>query len=171
MKKFASLAIVAAVVLSGCGAAPTAPVASSTAAAESEASRILDKITAEPLWDARKQRTCVKFITTSITGKTFEDDRLHYTTDGGKTAGLSQVWLGQDGRMYVQHATVTPRVYTYHAIGTYKAGKPFTYKFTGGGKLKSRRGIPVPMLDYDYVIVSLPAIPAAEKTEPTWAKL
>ena len=164
MNKSWSLAIIAAVVLSGCGAAPTAPVAANTVAGDSEASRLLDKITAAPVWDARKQRTCVNFTTVSITGKKFEDDRLHYTTDGGKSAGLSQLWLGQD-------TTVTPRVYTYHAIGTYKAGKPFTYKFTGGGKLKSRRGIPVPMFDYDYVIVSLPAIPAAEKTEPTWAKL
>ncbi|MFN3431343.1 MAG: hypothetical protein ACK46X_15480 [Candidatus Sericytochromatia bacterium] len=171
MKKSWSLAIVAAVLLSGCGAAPTAPIASNADATESEASRLLDKITASTAWDAKKGRTYVAFTTLTLTGKKFEDDRLHYSTDGGKTAAISQLWLGKDGHLYIERPTATPRVYTFHNVGTYKAGKPFTYKFVGGAKLKSRRGIPVPMFDYDYVIVSLSGLPAAEKAEPTWAKL
>ena len=170
MKMLGCWAVATALLLSGCGAA-MAPVASNAASTEAAASRLLDKITAAPVWDARKGRTCVLFTTKSITGKIFEDDRLHYSTDGGKTADLSQVWLGKDGHMYVQRPTVTPRVYTYHKVGTYSAGKTFSYRFIGGGKLKSRRGIPVPMFDYDYVIVTLKELPPAEKAEPAWAKL
>jgi hypothetical protein len=170
MNKFGSWAIATALLLSGCGAAPTAPVASSAAATEAEASRLLDKITATTAWSDREKRTYVKFTVQTITGKKLEEDRLHYSTDG-KTAAISQLWLGQDGNLYIQRPTAKPRVYTYHNVGTYKAGTPFTYKFVGGAKLKSRRGIPVPMLDYDYVIVVLKEIPAAEKTEPVWAKL
>lgn len=173
MQKSWSLAVVAAVLLAGCGAAPTAPVASSVAAAQSEAN-FLDTI--KPFADTVGvgDRVGVKFDVSSITGHQENEDRVTYTTNNGKTGTVSPLLMGKDGNLYIQQATVKPRVYTFHRVGSYQvSGKlsahaAVTCKFVTGGKLKSKRGIPVPMLDYSYVLLTLPSLPAAEKTEPAW---
>lgn len=169
-----SLAIAAVLLVSGCGAAPTAPVAAQADAAESQAN-LLAKLTTTAAWSEREGRAYVKFGGSAITGSAIEEDDIHYSDDGGKTAAISKLLLGRDGNLYIKRPTKEPRVYTYHRLGTYEAkglknGAKLTYSLDKGAKAKYRKGIPVPMLDYSYVLIALPALPAAEKTEPAWFK-
>jgi hypothetical protein len=174
MMKFGAWAIVATVLLSGCGATPVAPMASSASVAESEASNFLDSI--KPFADTvgRGDKLGVKFDVSSITGHQENEDRITLSTDNGKTGQVSPLLLGKDGNLYFERPTATPRVYTYHRLGSYTVKGAIaphaavTCKFTGGAKLKSKRGLPIPMLNYSYVMLTLSDLPAAEKTEPTW---
>ena len=173
MTKLWTGAIAVAILLSGCGAAPVAPTATSLAAAESEA-RLLDSI--KPFVDTVGvgDRLGVKFDVSSLLGHQEDEDRITWSDDNGKTGEVSALLLGKDGGLYVQHPTAQPRVYTYHRLGSYTVkgaatkGASVTCKFVSGAKLKSKRGIPVPMLNYSYVMLTIPSLPAAEKTEPTW---
>src|SRR6476619_4875544 len=98
MKNVWSVAIATAMLLSGCGAAPTAPIASSTAAAGSEAN-FLDSI--KPFVDTVGQgdHVGVKFDVSSITGHQEDEDRVTYSTDNGKTGTVSPLLLGKDGNL------------------------------------------------------------------------
>lgn len=172
--KSLSLAIAAAILLAGCGATPTAPVAVQDAAAESQAN-MLAKLKTTAAWSEREARAYVKFGGTAITGKAVDEDEIQYSIDGGKTAAISKLLLAKDGNLYIKRPTKEPRVYTYHGVGTYEAkglkvGAPLAYKLDKGAKVKYRKGLPVPMLDYSYIFVVLAALPAAEQSEPAWAK-
>lgn len=177
MKHPWSWAIATAILLSGCGAAPTTPTAASAAASQAQASNLGDSIATRAAWNAQEGRASVSFDVSTLTGKKSQEDRITYSTDGGKTGAISKLLLGKDGGLFVERTTAQPRVYTYHRVGTYQSAKALadgaslTCKLLGGAKFKSRRGLPIPMLDYRYVMVVLPELPAAEKTTPEWAKL
>jgi hypothetical protein len=169
-----SLAIASIILVSGCGAAPTAPVAVQAESPDAQAN-LLAKLTTSAAWSDREGVAYVKFGGTPIVGQAIEEHDVHYSTDGGKTAAISKLLLGRDGHLYIKRPTKEPRVYTYHRVGTYeneglKNGAKLDYKLDKGAKAKYRKGIPVPMLDYSYILIVLPALPAAEKGEPAWAK-
>jgi hypothetical protein len=170
-----SLAIASIILVSGCGAAPTAPVAVQAEAAESEAN-LLAKLTTTAAWNDYEARAYVKYGGKTVVGNVIEEESVHYSDDGGKTAAISRLLLSKDGKVYIKRPTKEPRVYTYHGVGTYEAtglkrGAKLDFKLIKGAKAKYRQGIPVPMLDYSHVLIVLPALPAAEKKEPAWAKL
>ena len=177
MIKLWSCALAGVVLLSGCGATSAVPVAAQAPGAEAQARRLLDKIAPYAFWHDRDQRPYVHFDVTSITGKAMKETDVTVSTDGGKHGMISKLLLARDGGLYIKVPTKTPRVYTFHRVGSYKSvkalasGGSLKVDLVAGAKFKSKRGLPVPMLDYSYVLLLLPKLPAAEKAEPAWAKL
>lgn len=166
------LAALATLMLAGCGAAPTAPLAA-PATAEAPEARLIDKFTAKAFWHSIDQRPYMHVTAKSITGHTFKEQSLVVSTDG-KTGFMSPILLAVDKQLYIKRATVKPRVYTFHKVGTYqlsakaRTGDAVTFKFNG--KLKASH-LNIPMLMGDQISLRLDGLPAAAPTEPRWLAL
>lgn len=173
MLKHVALTALAALMLAGCGAAPTAPLAAQ-ATAEAPEAKLADKFTATAYWHSTDQRPYMHVTAKSITGHTFKEDRVCVSTDGGKTGFISPLIMAVDKNLYIKKTTKEPRVYTYHKVGTYqlaangKTGDAVTFKLDG--KLKASH-INIPMLMGENIVFRLDAMTPAAPTEPRWLAL
>lgn len=165
-------AAVSATLLAGCGAAPAGPSAALAPAAAPEA-KLADKYTGTAFWHSKDQRPYMHVTAKSITGHTFKKDSLVISTDG-KTGFMSPLIMAVDKHLYVKRATVKPRVYTFHKVGTYelgpkgKTGDTVTFKLDG--KLKANH-LNIPVLIGEHIMFKLNSLAAAAPTEPRWLAL